>query len=345
MKFTSPTDKRVARLIDANLNRAKEGLRVLEDWCRFGLDNKDFILKLKGFRHELGLRHHSIYKKARSAKTDKGAKISHPSQKDRNSTLDILFANSSRIQEALRVVEEFSRITDPSLSEKASEIRFEIYQIEIDLLKFNGKFLRQKILKEANICLITSPKENLMEIIEEALEAGVKMIQYRNKLFSDKKKVLEAKEICQLCNKYKAIFLVNDSIELALATNADGIHLGQNDYPITIARELLGEDFLIGQSTNNIEQIKKAEQDGFDYVGLGPIFRSKNKQDKDIIGENLYKEANKLSNIPCFAIGGINLSNIKNLSPNSETRIALIDGIINSKSIFKDTKKFINHLS
>ena len=128
-------DLRIFQIIDANLDRAREGLRVLEDWARFGLGENDFVVKIKNFRQILGKNHLEVYKQSRNHIEDQCKGLTHQEQIKRRSPEQIISSNSGRIQEALRVIEEFSRLHNHELSKIASEIRYEIYTLEIDLLK------------------------------------------------------------------------------------------------------------------------------------------------------------------------------------------------------------------
>tara|TARA_Y100001968_G_scaffold332745_1_gene392054 strand:+ start:2593 stop:3639 length:1047 start_codon:yes stop_codon:yes gene_type:complete len=331
INFTPPPDKKIARILDANLDRAREGLRVIEDWCRFGIDRKDLVIKLKDWRHQLSIHHHEIYKQARSANTDQGALLEHPAQKNRKSSTQIIFANCSRIQEALRVLEEFSRNSDPALAKTASIIRFEIYEFELTVLKANTKNKKIKLLADCNLCLITSPHKELIKTVSSALTAGVKMVQYRCKASNDQRKLKEAKELASICKKNNALFIINDRIDLAIAVDADGIHLGQEDIPSETARKILGEERLIGKSTHSLIQIKQAEDEDCDYIGFGPIFSTKNKPKAETLGIKSLSEIYLKTRLPCFAIGGINISNIDQVISSGFKRIAVIDAIMNAK--------------
>ena len=134
-----PEDLRISQIIDANLDRAREGLRVLEDWARFGLGNEDFVIRIKNFRQILGKNHLEIYKKSRNHIKDQCKGLTHDEQIKRKTPSQIISSNSARVQEALRVIEEFSRNHNNKLSKIASEIRYEIYTLEIELLKFNNR--------------------------------------------------------------------------------------------------------------------------------------------------------------------------------------------------------------
>ena len=344
MPVTPPSDNRIAQLIDANLDRAREGLRVMEDWCRFGLKRSDFSIQIKDWRQQLGAHHHNIYRKARLTSIDPAMGVSHPLQKIRSTPQAVFIANSSRVQEALRVIEEFTRITDPKLCEIATKIRYETYAIEIKVLNTTEDINKIQTLKDCSIYLITTNRRDLEGIVLQALKAGVKIVQYREKFLNDNEKISQAKCLASLCKKYNSLFIVNDRIDIALAVDADGVHLGQEDIPTIIARELLGSEKIIGRSTHCLEDIKNAENDGCDYIGIGPIFPSKTKKKLDPIGIDYLKMGLSETLLPAFAIGGINSSNIKKLNQINKLRIAVSDAIINSNDPFSKTRELLKFL-
>ncbi len=345
MPVTPPIDNRIAQLIDANLDRAREGLRVMEDWCRFGLKRNDFSIQLKDWRQQLGAHHHNIYRKARLTSEDPAMGVSHPLQRNRSTPEDIFIANSSRVQEALRVLEEFTRITDPKLSEVATRIRYETYEIEINVLKTKEGMDKRKILQDCSLYLVTTNRKNLKEIVLQSLKAGVKIVQYREKFLNDNEKVNQAKDLSSLCKKYNSLFIVNDRIDIALAVEADGIHLGQEDIPTKIARKLLGSEKIIGRSTHCLENISNAEEEGCDYIGIGPIFPSETKKKLNPIGIDYLRKGLNKTLLPAFAIGGINSSNLNKLNKINNLRIAVSDAIINSNDPFAKTKELFNFLT
>ena len=345
MTVTPPSDKRIAQLIDANLDRAREGLRVMEDWCRFGLKRTDFSVQIKNWRQQLGFHHHNIYRKERLTSKDPAMGVSHPLQKVRPNPEAVFIANSSRVQEALRVIEEFTRITDPKLCEIAANIRYETYEIEIKVLNATEGIEKRQILKDCSVYLITTNSSNLEEIVLQALKAGVKIVQYREKFLHDFERITQAKYLASLCKKYNSLFIVNDRIDIALAVDADGVHLGQEDIPTKIARELLGNERIIGRSTHCLEDIKNAEEEGCDYIGIGPIFTSETKKQLNPIGVDYLRKGFSETHLPAFAIGGINSSNIKKLNQINNLRIAVSNAIINSNDPFSKTEELINFLT
>ncbi len=345
MSVTPPSNNRIAQLIDANLDRAREGLRVMEDWCRFGLKRSDFSIQIKDWRQQLGVHHHNIYRKARLTSNDPAMGVSHPLQKVRSTPEAVFIANSSRVQEALRVIEEFTRLTDPKLCEIATKIRYETYEIEIKVLNTTEGINKRKTLKDCAIYLITTNRRDLEGIVLQALKAGAKMVQYREKFLNDNEKISQAKLLASLCKKYNSLFIVNDRIDIALAVDADGVHLGQEDIPTKIARKLLGSDKIIGRSTHSLEEIKRAEDEGCDYIGIGPIFSSETKKKLNPIGIDYLKKGLRKTLLPAFAIGGINNSNIKKLNQINNLRIAVSNAIINSNDPFSKTEELIKFLT
>tara|TARA_Y100001968_G_scaffold332132_1_gene389195 strand:+ start:1100 stop:2146 length:1047 start_codon:yes stop_codon:yes gene_type:complete len=345
MTVTPPIDQRVARLIDANLDRTREGLRVIEDWCRFGLDRRDLVIKIKNWRHVLAAHHHDIYKNARAASSDQGALLNHPEQENRDTTQSVITANCSRAQEGLRVLEEFSRKTDPELAKSASIIRYALYELEQTILKVKYKKNRVEKLKSCKICLITSPESELLKTVHDAVKSGVKIIQFRGKDGTDQENFMQSKELASICTKNDCLFIINDRIDLALAVEADGVHLGQNDIPTNIARKLLGPEKLIGRSTHSLMQLHSAEEEGCDYIGIGPVYKTKTKPEANPIDFQDLLEVTRSSSLPYFAIGGINNANLHEITSIGINRIAVSSAIMKSKNPSLTTKEIIKKLS
>ena len=344
-KITQPEDLRIYQIIDANLDRAREGLRVLEDWARFGLGSEDFVIRIKNFRQILGKNHLEIYKKSRNHTEDQCKGLSHVEQINRKSPSRIISSNSARVQEALRVVEEFSRNHNIKLSKIASEIRYEIYTLELELLNFNVREKAKLIIRENKLYSITDPRENLLKIIEQILLGGVKIIQHRFKEGNDKEHLKEAIEIKSLCKKYNSLFIVNDRVDIALASDADGVHLGQEDLDIITARTLLGSSKIIGVTANNSTDITNAIKDQCDYIGVGPVFQSSTKKNKEPLGVEKIKSLTKDINIPWFAIGGINKENISFLKKSGINNVALVSGLLNSEDPKEEAIIILKELS
>jgi len=342
---TNAEDLRIYQIIDANLDRAREGLRVIEDWARFGIGENDSVAKIKNFRQILGKNHLEVYKQSRNHIEDQCQGLTHQEQSKRRTPEQIISCNAGRVQEALRVIEEFSRLNNNELSKIASEIRYEIYTLEIDLLSLSKFKMSEKILKENDLYIITDQKENLLEIIEEILKAGAKIIQHRFKTGTDKDHLQEAIQIKNLCKRYNSLFIVNDRLDIALASNADGIHLGKDDLDLKTARKLLGYSKIIGISANNEIDISNALKEGCDYIGIGPVFETVTKKDKKPIGIEKIKRLTKDLDIPWFAIGGIKTNNISYLKRNGIKKVALVSKLMNAKDPKRDAIMILKKLT
>ena len=343
--FKKLEDVRIAQIIDANLDRAREGLRVLEDWARFALGRKDLVKSIKNFRQNLGKHHLKVYKESRNFIKDECTGLSHPAQFNRNNPNSIISSNAARVQEALRVIEEFSRDHNQNLCEISSEIRYEIYNLEIVLLEAQTNYSFRKILNENDLYFITLDSKNLLEKIKNILEGGVKIIQLRFKQGKDSDNIKFAKKVRELCDNFGALFLINDRVDIALACKADGVHLGQNDMDIKSARNILGFSKIIGISASNEWDIKKGIQDGCDYLGIGPVFPTTTKKEKVPLGIDTLKSLTKDISIPWFAIGGIKQENIPLLKENNICKVAIISDLINSKKSKEKAIMIINSLN
>ena len=331
----------IERLLDANLDRAREGLRVIEDWCRFGLARPDLVSRTKDFRQRLGRCHQARYKLARHTATDPAAGMAHGAQAERQGAAAVVAANCGRVQEALRVLEEFGRALPGPLAGEAAAIRYGLYDLEVDVLRAAaGPGWRRELLQQCQLYLVTSPVANLEAVVAAALGAGVRLVQYRAKAdapagdapaggpaITDQQRLADARALRELCARHGALFLVNDRLDLALAVDADGVHLGQDDLPPAIARSLLGPDRLIGRSTNRIEQLHQAVADGCDYVGVGPVNATPTKPGRDPVGLEYVRQAAAASPIPFFAIGGIDAATLDGALAAGASRVAVVRAI------------------
>lgn len=188
---------------------------------------------------------------------------------------------------------------------------------------------------------LTTSVSNI-EIARKLLTGGARILQLRGKGLSSGELLKEAREISTLTKKAGALFIVNDRADIALLSNADGVHLGQDDMPIAEARKILGREKLIGISTHNIEQALKAEQEGADYIGFGPIFETKTKEDaEEAKGLQALREIKINVKIPVAAIGGINLENLKEVMDTGADGAAVISAIVKTDDIEGATRKFV----
>ncbi len=197
-------------------------------------------------------------------------------------------------------------------------------------------------LKACKIYLVTDEKaclgKDFYVCIEEAIKGGVKIVQLREKNISTKdfyEKTLKVKEICK---NYGVLFIINDRLDIAQVVGADGVHLGQSDMPIEKAREILKDKFLIGATARNVEEAKRAELLGADYIGSGAIFGTNTKDNAKKLEMEELKKIVASVKIPVFAIGGINIDNVGILKNIGLQGICAVSGILSEK----DCKKAVD---
>ena len=194
-------------------------------------------------------------------------------------------------------------------------------------------------LKACKIYLVTDEKACLGKgfyvCIEEAIKGGVKIVQLREKNISTKDFYEKALKVKEICKNYGVLFIINDRLDIAQAVGADGVHLGQSDMPIEEARKILKDKFLIGATARNIEEAKRAELLGADYIGSGAIFGTSTKDNAKKLEMEELKKIVASVKIPVFAIGGININNVGSLKNIGLQGICAVSGILSEKNCKK----------
>ena len=333
--------KAIYRILDANLDRAREGLRIVEEWCRLGLNHQPLAEECKQIRQELAQWHSWELRQARDTPGDVGTELSHPQEEVRESIEQLLQANLCRIQEALRVLEEYGKLYQPQMSAACKQMRYRVYTIESNLLNS----YRHQQLHNSYLYLVTSPCEQLLSVVDRALQGGVTLVQYRAKKLDDLIRLEQAQQLCQLCHQYGALFIINDRVDLAIAVDADGVHLGQQDVPVAFARDMLGAQKIIGRSTTNKKELAKAISEGADYVGVGPVYETPTKPGKSAAGFDYISYAAAKCPIPWFAIGGIDNSNIHEVIAAGGQRVAVVRAIMQAEQPKLVTRQLLTQLA
>lgn len=331
----------LCRILDANLDRSREGLRIIEEWCRFGLNSVELAKECKQLRQELASWHSVDLRTARDTPGDPGTDLTHPQEEERSSIESLLQVNFCRVEEALRVVEEYSKIYNPEMGSAFKQMRYRVYTLESSLLAYR----RQQQLARSHFYLVTNPSEHLFAIVEAALQGGLNIVQYRDKSADDTVRLNKAQKLCELCHRYGALFILNDRVDLAIATGADGVHLGQEDIPISLARQLLGPGRIIGRSTTNKEEMHRAIKDGADYIGVGPVYETPTKPGKSAAGLDYVRYAVEHSTVPWFAIGGIDINNLEEVLKAGADRIAVVRSVMEAEQPTLVTQYFISQLT
>jgi thiamine-phosphate pyrophosphorylase len=194
------------------------------------------------------------------------------------------------------------------------------------------------IILDPSVC----PARPLVEVLTVAAEAGAPLFQYRNKTASMKEAYGEALALRQAAAKAGVLFIVNDRCDLALAVDADGVHLGQGDLPLDLARRVMGPDKLIGISTHNLDQVRDASAGKPDYLGFGPIFTPGSKQDHDpVVGLEGLRAMRRLTSLPVFAIGGIQIDQAGEVMRAGANGVAVVSAILKAPDISYAVNAFL----
>nr|WP_105368690.1 thiamine phosphate synthase [Acetivibrio saccincola] len=330
------------RIIDANINRASEGVRVLEDLARFYLEDKDLSKKLKEIRH--GIRKEVMVflpslLNARDSLGDVGAWVSKELEIDNKASIrELAVANFKRLQEALRTVEENLKVIDKyRLSKIYENFRFDTYELEKIFFKKIPPQKRRRITLKGLYCITAhefSKGRSNIEVVEKMIKGGAKILQYREKDKNFIDMYEECVKIRKLTQEAGVTFIVNDHVDLAMMVNADGVHLGQDDYPIEKVRELVGEDMIIGLSTHSPKQVQDALKKDVDYIGVGPIYRTYTKKDVcDPVGLEYLEYVIGNINIPYVAIGGIKEHNLHEVLSKGAKCVSMVTEITEAEDI------------
>jgi thiamine-phosphate pyrophosphorylase len=303
-----------ARILDACANRAREGLRVIEDYCRFVLDDAFLSRNLKELRHDLTAALDELSAplllEARETQRDVGTELTTPAELERDSLRDVARINFKRLQESLRSLEEYGKFHSARLGQTLEQLRYRVYTLERAVVL--GAGARQTLAEARLYVLLTGAQcaASLDWTIAEAAAGGACIVQLREKKLSDRELYERARQMRRWTQRAGVLFIVNDRPDIARLVEADGVHLGQDDLPVREARRILGPDALIGVSTHTLEQVRQAILDGASYLGIGPIFPSETKDFTDLAGPEFVRQAMTETTLPAFVLGGVNLDTI-----------------------------------
>ncbi len=319
-------------LIDANLSRAKEGMRVVEDTIRFVLRNEALYTKIRPLRHLLAQLEYMLGCASRLTGRDLGQDFGQTSEENnmasRRNFWGLMKANFSRLEEALRVLEEYSKIYLHQHYSYFQKLRYDVYRFEFEVLSATPHYWLQLYFEAGVVYPLSDSVEELIWLIDH----GAKVVQLRNKS-GDKNEIYnQTKFLCDYIDKkdktafgYTPILLIiDDCVEVAAKLSVAGIHIGQTDTSLHKTRKILGSSKIIGKSNNNLDQMKVSVSEGADYVSIGPIFATPTKPDRTPVGLEALKKIKKEIFIPWVAIGGINTNNVSELYNICAKNVAVI---------------------
>lgn len=308
----------VHRIIDANANRAREAMRVLEDIARFALNDTPLSAMYKSLRHDFqaALDHiapdRSMLVAARDTPGDVGTTITTASEHVRSDLHALAAANASRLTEALRSIEESAKLLPRSHSREFESLRYRAYEADRNL---TARLRAHSRTAPALCVLITESLCRLpwLQVVERAVDGGADAIQLREKHLDGHELLSRAKALVQFCNTRGVTCFINDRPDIALLSGAHGVHLGQSDLPVPEVRSLAGSKLIIGVSTGTLAHAERAHADGADLCGVGPMFETKTKHKPIIAGPDYLRSYIEKHTLPHLAIGGITPENVHQL--------------------------------
>jgi thiamine-phosphate pyrophosphorylase len=328
----SPVACNLLRAVDAAANRAREGLRVVEDYVRFVLDDRHLTERLKQLRHRLtaALEEIAYHDRlaGRETQADVGTTITLPSEQHRANDSDLLAANFGRLQEALRSLEEFGKLVSPGMAAIMERLRYETYTLH-RAAESTVKSVER--LGWAQLYVLVDGRSSVGELetlVRTLVVAGVHVIQFRDKKLDDRELIGRARLVRSLTQGTSTLFVMNDRPDLAVLARADGVHVGQEELTVKDARAIVGPRRLVGVSTHSLEQARQAVLDGADYLGVGPTFPSTTKQFERFPGLDLVRAVASEIRMPAFAIGGIGLDNVSRVIQAGLRRVAVSGAIL-----------------
>lgn len=326
----------IARILDANFNRAREALRVMEDYVRFALDDENLAQRLKGIRHGLADALKAVDPlaliAARDTANDVGTANSTESEYQRSDAESVVVAAGKRLGEALRVIEEYAKTIDKNIARRVETLRYAGYEIEKELrllMHAREQFcdVRLYVLITEAMCVL--PWKDVIGRVTQAV--GRCCFQLREKDLSDGALLERADEFTKCCRMEGAISIINDRPDVAVISNANGVHVGQDDLSIQAVRKITGPHKIIGISTHTKAQAMVALKSNPDYVAVGPMFPTDLKPHTDVATPSVLREVASLAPIPKVAIGGIEASNVSQVFEAGADCVAVCSAIAMSE--------------
>lgn len=326
----------ILRLLDANANRAREGLRVIEDYARFVLNDDGLCAELKDLRHCLTEATHGFVADAilhRDTPGDVGTDNKADAELRREDAAHVVTAAGKRLGEALRTIEEYLKTADPAAAGKVERLRYRFYDVEHRIafaLRPANRFERVRlyVLITESVCRIP-----WMDAAEQAILGGADCLQLREKELESGELLTRARKLVELCRRHDVLCIINDRADIAVLSGADGVHVGQTDLPAREARKVIGHDKLLGVSTHNLEQARRAVADGADYIGVGPFFRSGTKTRDFVAGPAYARQVAEQIAVPAVAIAGITAGNVDEVMATGLRRVAVTAAVVGCERV------------
>jgi len=323
----------IYRIIDANFNRAREAIRVMEEFCRFALNSELLTGRAKQLRHELSACLNKLDTSrlisSRDTLGDVGVGKTVSNQLQRANLRDCFTAAAKRLTEALRVLAEMTQTFAPLAACTIEKLRYDAYTLEKDIVIFSDtaeRFRRVRLY----IIITSNLPADVLSLTCRCVAGGADCIQLRAKTIQDDALFALAVEFVKICKAAGVLSIINDRPDIAVAAGADGVHLGQNDLPVEQTRKLQLNPLIIGKSTHSPEQLRLACWENPTYVSLGPIFPTPTKPAVSAVGPDYIRQAAGIlshTGIGNVAVGGINMDNVEEVLAAGAKAVAVCSAV------------------
>jgi thiamine-phosphate pyrophosphorylase len=351
-------DPLILRMMDANANRAREALRVLEDVARFALDDAGLAGELKGMRHELAGALAALpmgeAMLARDTEGDVGTAIKTGAEFVRPTLGAVATAAGKRLSEALRAIEECAKTMDAGAAAQVERLRYRGYVVEQAMARVQTfspaaeRFakVRLYVLLTERFChpAVGGWEKALEEVLGASPGDGSLAVQLREKELEGGELLRRARVVVERCRAAGAVAVVNDRADVAVAAGADGVHVGQTDLPVEAVRQVVGSGMMVGVSTEHLEEARAALRGGATYIGVGPMFLTTTKAKPRLAGPGYAAAALAEVALPAVAIGGITLENVGELTAVGVRAVAVCGAVIGQADPGAAVRRFLAKL-
>lgn len=323
--------ERVLRIVDANRNRAVEALRVVEEHARFVREAPALARRLQALRREVAQAWAATpgLLAARDVLADPGhpdaAGATPPS--GRSGVEDVVRANLSRAQEALRALEEWGKLVDAGAAAAVARVRYAVYALEADVVAPRPAFGERRVY----VLLDDGPGRRPLEDQARAvLDGGGRVLQLRAKRLEGGARLQVARALAALCERAGALLIVNDRPDVARLAGAHGVHVGQDDLPADEARRIVGPGALVGASAHDAAELARVVAAGADHVGFGTLFASPTKPALGSQGLEALRALAATCPLPIFGIGGVTLASAPDVIRAGAFGVAVSSAVIDA---------------
>ncbi len=330
------TPKKIESKLESLCETASRAMADVEGLLRLGLGDRLLAQQMSQLSQDFLAARHDVAVCHWKGPVASRLQGQVPATANRESVFPLAKLRITNLQNQFRLIEESSRNGFPDLCQQVEQFRYRVSSLEMAITTAE---LSSKVFADIHLCVLigmSHPSEPLAEekltvLVKQLVASQVGMIQLRDKRLTARALVRVGRIIADVTSGTKSRLIINDRPDIALAVGADGVHLGQDDLSIFTARRILGAGRIVGVSTHSIKQARHAVLDGANYIGVGPVFPSQTKSFDSFVGLQLVREVAEEIQLPAFAIGGIDMTNVNAIINSGMPRVAVSGAVSNAR--------------